>query len=851
MTLGVTDFGDLAGGVSQQADTKVGRNQFRECTNTWVTLINGLTRRPSVRDGAVGINVKPEDYVFHLEYDDDLYIIYIRYNYDLPRPSNLVSQIRAFKIYHVTDSPGEIGVDSVQIHATSSTIDSIIDYLSPQTRYDKEKPSHPLLYKLGLKTATKGYTTYIVNTNTPVSLCEVQEDSENCSDTRKLCPATIKPNVGIIYIEHGVNKCRYQVWVIYNDSETLVADVTTPSTDEQEDIMDSSEIAEVIATGKIEGMTSSSGGDLLPDGWISEKNLTDDLPSEYKYVWGDGSVIRIIRPNTSGYNNNVPFTLKVSDGYSDTAMRSFVDTVGLASELPPRCFAGIKVKVNPNSQTNTEAYYLVFIPSGEKVSDYTMDELGDKSVVGEWRETVGWSSEWKLDDWPRVRGTVLLNRIDKRTMPLEFTFVPKTKHFTIEQPYYEGRMVGNDVSAPMPSFVSEYDEIFDKGMHAGLDQYLKKKNYINNVLFHGDRLVFLSENKVIMSRVGDYRNFFPYSAATISPNDPIDIINDSDKRHAQSFLHGFSFGNNLYLVCKYDQFYLTSRGAITPQTIKLSHVSHHEMSTVATPFKVENSLIFCDEADDKSNAVPNGKEFATIKELYVDEGSVAPAIDLTAHVQKYIPNPVLQVISSDTLRVIVVLPVNSRCLYIYQYRWDNRTLVKSAWQKWTFENLLLNKDVIHNITFFGSSLLFLSGARMFNIPILDDVSECSVHNSRKENFTTKIVFHTRWSYRKRVQILSGRYQLIKMSFFSEPESAFKVKVKIKEYNERVHRNSVEVPRPDTGEFKVPINAHNRRVEYISIESEDRNSGVSPNFCITGILMLGNQAKRSNPNGYEL
>jgi hypothetical protein len=80
-----------------------------------------------------------------------------------------------------------------------------------------------------------------------------------------------------------------------------------------------------------------------------------------------------------------------------------------------------------------------------------------------------------------------------RTNTLEFTFSPIA---------YDKRIVGDDVTNQLPSFVD---------------------SYVNNIFFFKGRTGFLSVDRVIMSRANDFFNFWKSTVLDYLADDVIDI----------------------------------------------------------------------------------------------------------------------------------------------------------------------------------------------------------------------------------------------------------------------------------------------------------------------------------------
>ena len=151
------------------------------------------------------------------------------------------------------------------------------------------------------------------------------------------------------------------------------------------------------------------------------------------------------------------------------------------TELPRQCKHGMVVKVLSSSDSVEDDYFLEFVG----------DNNGDGP--GSWKETVAPDTFTTLDaaTFPHI-----IQRQANGT-------------FTVGTYTWNTRKVGDDETNPFPSFFS------DVANNVG------KK--ISQTFFHRNRLGFLCEDNIILSRASEPGNFFQDSALVIGGSDPIDI----------------------------------------------------------------------------------------------------------------------------------------------------------------------------------------------------------------------------------------------------------------------------------------------------------------------------------------
>ena len=156
-------------------------------------------------------------------------------------------------------------------------------------------------------------------------------------------------------------------------------------------------------------------------------------------------------------------------------------------DLPKQCKNGYVVKVK-NSAAEEDDYYLKFFANNGLSGD------------GVWEECA--------QPGRRIE-------FDKATMPIQLVRTSLTE-FTVSQIDYDTCPVGDSITAPKPSFMSTVN---------GVDDDLVTVNKtINNMVFFRNRLVFVSDENVIMSRPGDFFYFWPKSAIASGTEDLFDLF---------------------------------------------------------------------------------------------------------------------------------------------------------------------------------------------------------------------------------------------------------------------------------------------------------------------------------------
>ncbi|OAM52924.1 hypothetical protein A7981_05685 [Methylovorus sp. MM2] len=237
--------------------------------------------------------------------------------------------------------------------------------------------------------------------------------------------------------------------------------------------------------------------------------------------------------------------------------------------------------------------------------------------------------------------------------------------FTFTEVEWDKRLVGDNKSIPIPSFVDRT---------------------ISDTVFYRNRLGFLSDESLILSRSGTYFNFWGETATAVLDSDPIDITAAHTKVSILNWAVGFN--KALLLYSDLTQFQLASGDVLTPKTAKLETVSEFESSNKARPVPAGQNVFF---TLDKGT-------FSIMREYYVDVDSYTnDAADVTAHVPKYLPGGIYKLAASSSEDILLALSMKERnVIYVYKYYWGATEKLQSAWVKWTFPegDTILNLDLI-------------------------------------------------------------------------------------------------------------------------------------------------------------
>lgn len=239
--------------------------------------------------------------------------------------------------------------------------------------------------------------------------------------------------------------------------------------------------------------------------------------------------------------------------------------------------------------------------------------------------------------------------------------------FTLQPNTFGERTAGDTSSSPNPSFIGKQ---------------------ISNIFFYKNRLGFLADENVVMSAAGDFFRFFPETVTTILADAPIDVSVSHTK--VALLRHAISFNDSLTLFSDSTQFTIDNRGNLTPQTISIIPSTEFENDSSVAPVGAGNFLYFISKKGD----------YSSVREYYIQSDTViTDALEVTAHVPKYIPKNVVKMSASSNEDILVCLSSESRTkLYVYKWYSDGKQKLQSSWSTWELASgsSILDIQIIEN-----------------------------------------------------------------------------------------------------------------------------------------------------------
>lgn len=345
--------------------------------------------------------------------------------------------------------------------------------------------------------------------------------------------------------------------------------------------------------------------------------LTSSIGSDFT-IRRSGHVLHLFR------TDGASFDVRVEDSESGASFKAITDRVQDFIDLPTIAPNGYRCKVQGDPSSVFDDYYVVF-----EADDSTQN----------------------LDSGVWLEGTAagITDGLSASTMP--HTLVRNSDGtFTFEAATWSTRSVGDLTSTPDPSFVG------------------KKAN---NVFFAENRLGILCGANIVMSRTGEFFNFFRESALTTIDSDPIDIQAPDDEVHELEYAVQVERG--VLLFSRTAQFHMGWDPSLAVDHLSITKETEYNTAVEVQP-KNAGAVVFFPEAT---------SDFVSVREIHpADIESVDGAPSITAHIPKLIAGPIRDITASPSCSTLALLANSDNRIFVYRYYWSGTTKLQSAWTIW-------------------------------------------------------------------------------------------------------------------------------------------------------------------------
>lgn len=257
---------------------------------------------------------------------------------------------------------------------------------------------------------------------------------------------------------------------------------------------------------------------------------------------------------------------------------------------------------------------------------------------GVWEETLKGGEQYRIAPWSMPY--ILVREADGS--------------FTFKQAAWADRKVGDLAKMPIPSFIGRK---------------------ISDVFFHRNRLGFLAGENVILSKMGEFFDFHRDTATTTLDTDPIDIAVTNSKVSDLNFAVPFS--KTLMLFSDNAQFVLESGDILSAEAAFISQSTEYPSAPFVRPAGLGKNMYFPSD---------RGKSTALLEYFTDGYSDTNGSTDVTSHCPRYIPKGVVDMTSSASQNMIVLLSsVEPTKLFVYEFFATSEGKLQSAWSTWMFD----------------------------------------------------------------------------------------------------------------------------------------------------------------------
>jgi len=342
-----------------------------------------------------------------------------------------------------------------------------------------------------------------------------------------------------------------------------------------------------------------------------------------------GSVLKIADTSGSSYSG--------ADSWGNQATEAWTGTIAKLQDLPTALgFPGAVIEVAGDDSNSFDNFYVKF----------------DKVYKETFRPG-------------------LVNAFDAATMPQKLERLANGT-FSMSPINWKSRKVGDEDTAPMPSFVG---------------------NTVTDVFFYKNRLGFLSGDNILLSETGEFYNFFPTTVTDVLDSDPIDVAVDSNQ--AVKLVYAIPYNKELLVFGEEQQFILSASKALSPKDVNIQQSTAYSINKNVAPITLGPNVFF----------TTNKLNSSIVREYFVvPDTSTNTADNITAHCPSYIPNDLIKLTGSEKHDMLFGITGLDNKIYVYNYYWQGAEKAQSAWHTWEIEA----DERVFNIEVLDSKLILIT-----------------------------------------------------------------------------------------------------------------------------------------------
>ena len=391
-------------------------------------------------------------------------------------------------------------------------------------------------------------------------------------------------------------------------------------------------------------------GSTVTENRISSEEIAQELM--------DGITDANIDSSRSGsviwFRSDNPITVEATDAKANATITAILNTVQVFTELPTIAPEGYQINVTGDPGTAFDDYHLEFNPRS--------GDFGE----GEWEETVAPGTEYMLN--PTTMPHVLIRQNDG-----DFWFGPVDGQTVAGipngVPSWGRRIAGDIETSPDPSFI-------------GFP--------INDIFIYKNRLGFLADENVVLSRVREFFEFFPETVTTVLDTDPIDVVASNNR--VSVLRYAVPYQDELILFSAQIQFrFNAAETVLTPATAQITALTQFDVDVSVRPQQAGGGIFFLQSNGQWSQM----REFAV---RGAGTALTADAADLTGYISSFVPDECFKMTVNDTGNAAFLLSSKNdtgmlgadyrKRIYVYKWFLRNRgegaERAQNSWSYWEF-----------------------------------------------------------------------------------------------------------------------------------------------------------------------
>jgi hypothetical protein len=391
-----------------------------------------------------------------------------------------------------------------------------------------------------------------------------------------------------------------------------------------------------------------SNGSEIQENRISSEEIAEQLMN------GIGGVDKSRSGSVIWIRSNSPISVSATDAKSNATITAILDEVQAFTELPTIAPVGYQVEITGDPGTNFDNYYVEFEPRSGSFGE------------GGWAETVSPGVEYQVNasSMPHVLirksdGNFWFGKVNGQSVSGIPGDVPK----------WGERVAGDYDTVPDPSFIGYA---------------------INDIFIYKNRLGFLADENVVLSRVREFFEFFPETVTTVLDTDPIDVVASNNR--VSVLRYAVPYQDELILFSSQIQFrFNAAETVLTPATAQITVLTQFDVDVSVRPQQAGGGIFFMQSNGQWSQM----REFAV---RGAGTALTADAADLTGYVSSYIPDQCFKMTVNDTGNAAFIISsrVDTHGFFtdyrkrIYTYKWFLRNSgggaerVQNSWSYWEF-----------------------------------------------------------------------------------------------------------------------------------------------------------------------